>query len=83
LIVEGWTRVLKNESFTLRAPLQHSPAIEAAIAETKASGVRGAAGIILAAAPAVKVSLPEHWIKTLQQISGGVSSTPSESQSNA
>ena len=42
-IVEGWTTVIRNESFALRAPLQHVPMIEAAIAETRTTGVKGAA----------------------------------------
>jgi hypothetical protein len=74
-IVEGWTTVVNDEGFALRAPLQHTPAIRAAIAETETTGLRGAAKIILAAAPAVRVSLTEAWIKPLRLISGAASST--------
>jgi hypothetical protein len=69
-IVEGWTTVIRNESFALRAPLQHVPMIEAAIAEARTTGVKGAAKIVLAAAPAVRASLTEAWIKPLRLISG-------------
>ena len=75
-IVEGWITVARDESFALRAPLQHVPAIEAAIAETEATGLKGAAKLMIAAAPAVRVSLPEKWIAPLLQISGGVPSAP-------
>ena len=75
-IVEGWTTVVTDESFALRAPLQHVPAIEAAIAETEATGLKGAAKLMIAAAPAVRVSLPEKWIAPLLQISGAVPSAP-------
>ena len=75
-IVEGWTTVVNEEGFALRAPLQHTPAIKAAIAETEAAGLRGAAKIILSAAPAVGVSLTEAWITPLRLISGAASSTP-------
>jgi hypothetical protein len=74
-IVEGWTTVVRDEGFALRAPLQHVPAIEAVVAETEATGLKGAAKIILAAAPAVRASLTEAWIKLLRLISGGASST--------
>ena len=80
-IVESWTTVVRDEGFALRAPLQHVPAIEAAVAETEATGLKGAAKIILAAAPAVRASLTEAWIKLLRLISGGASST-SEPQSD-
>jgi hypothetical protein len=74
-IVEGWTTVVNDEGFALRAPLQHTAAIKAAIAETEATGLKGAAKIILAAAPAVSVSLTEAWIKPIRLISGAASST--------
>jgi hypothetical protein len=79
-IVEGWTTVVRDESFALRAPFRHVPAIKAAIAETEATGLKGAAKIILAAAPAVRVSLTDAWIEPLRLISGGASSS-SEPQS--
>jgi len=69
-IVEGWSTVVEDESFALLAPLQHLPAIEAAIVEAKSSGLRGAARVMLAAAPAVRVSLTENWRELLRQISG-------------
>ena len=40
-LVEGWTAVVKHESFALRAPFQHVPAVEAAIAETEHAGLKG------------------------------------------
>lgn len=69
-IVEGWSIVSKSESFALRAPMQHTPAIEAAISDTKSSGLRGAARLMLAASPAVRTSLTENWIQLMRQISG-------------
>lgn len=69
-ILEGWTTVTTNEGFALRAPLQHVPVIEAAIAETRTTGVKGAAKLVLAAAPAVRASLTEAWIKPLRLLSG-------------
>ena len=66
---------MNDEGFALRAPLQHTPAIRAAIAGTETTGLRGAAKIILAAAPAVRASLTEAWIKPLLLISGAASST--------
>jgi hypothetical protein len=72
-IVEGWTAVLKDEGFALRAPLEHTPSIEAAIADTKSSGLSGAARLMLAAAPAVKVSLSETWLQYFRLISSGTS----------
>jgi hypothetical protein len=70
-IVEGWTTVIRNESFALRAPMQHVPKIEAAITEARTTGVKGAAKILLAAAPAVRASLTEAWIKPLRFMSAG------------
>jgi hypothetical protein len=68
-IVEGWTQVLQDEGFALRAPLEHSTAIETAIAKTETSGLAGAAHLLLAAAPAVQTPLSEEWITFLRHIS--------------
>jgi hypothetical protein len=71
LFEEGWSTVLKDETFALRSPLRHVPAIEAAIEWIKSSGLKGAARLLLAAAPAVGTSLSETWMQLLDQISGG------------
>ena len=69
-IVDGWARVIENEGFALRAPLEHGPAIEAGIAAAKISGLKGVAQIMLAAAPAVRAVLPQAWQQTLRAIVG-------------
>lgn len=70
-MLEGWSAVLRDETFALRAPFQHVPEIEAAIDEMKSSGLRGAARLMLAAAPAVRATLSETWVKFLRLIDGG------------
>ena len=74
-VVAGWSIVVRDESFAIRAPLEHVPAIEAAIAETEAMGLTGAAKLMLAAASAVRVLLPEAWIGPLRLIGAGTSPT--------
>src|SRR5262249_17618341 len=73
IIEEGWSTVSSDESFALRSPMQHVPAIAAAIGDMKSVGLKAAARLILAAAPAVKVSLSESWEQLLHRISGGES----------
>jgi len=70
-IIEGWTTVLQDERFALRSPLLHAPSLEAAIGETRSTGLIGAAKLLLAAAPAVGVSLPDGWLQVLHKIKGG------------
>jgi hypothetical protein len=67
-LTNGWSMVLAEETFALRLPLLHGSDIEAAIAEMRSSGLRGAARLILAAAPAARFTLDEKWIKFLQLI---------------
>jgi hypothetical protein len=69
-VVEGWSRVLADEGFALRAPLEHAPAIEAAISDTRSSGLSGAARLLLAAAPATNAQPGEKWVELLRRISG-------------
>jgi hypothetical protein len=69
IIAEGWSTVLSNEGFALRSPIQHTPAIEAAINDTKFLGLKAAASLLIAAAPAVEASLSESWEQRLRQIS--------------
>jgi hypothetical protein len=70
IIAEGWSIVLSNEGFALRSPMQHAPAIEAALSDLKSLGLKAAARLLLAAAPTVKASLSESWEQLLRQISG-------------
>jgi hypothetical protein len=76
IIAEGWSIVLSNEGFALRSPMQHAPAIEAALSDMKSLGLKAAARLLLAAAPTVKASLSESWEQLLRQISGNGSSGP-------
>jgi hypothetical protein len=50
----------------------HRPAIEAAINEMPRLGLKAAARLLIAAAPAVRSSLSENWEQLLRQISGGL-----------
>jgi hypothetical protein len=68
-IVEGWSSVLRDETFALWAPLQYAPAIETAVVEMQTSGLKRAARLMLVAAPAVRASLSVSWIELLQKIS--------------
>jgi hypothetical protein len=43
VIAEGWPTVLSDESFALWSPMQHAPAIEAAIGDMSSLGLKGAA----------------------------------------
>ena len=72
IIAEGWSSVLDNESFALHSPMLHRPAIEAAINEMPRLGLKAAARLLIAAAPAVRSSLSENWEQLLRQISGGL-----------
>jgi len=60
-LADGWSAVVENESFALRAPLQHTPPIQEAIAEMRTSGLKGAARLLQAAAPAVRFPLGSRW----------------------
>lgn len=68
IVAEGWSTVLDNEGFALRSPVQHRPA--AAIKEMPTLGLKAAARLLLAAAPAVQASLSGSWERLLRQISG-------------
>src|SRR5262249_38136159 len=70
LLEEGWSTVVKEETFALRSPFRYVPAIEAAIERMKSSGLKGAARLMLATASAVGASLSEGWVQHLCQISG-------------
>jgi hypothetical protein len=74
IVAEGWSIVLSNEGFALRSPMQHAPAIEAALSDMKSLGLKAAASLLLTAAPAVKAPLSESWEQLLCQISGNGSS---------
>jgi hypothetical protein len=76
IIAQGWSIVVSNEGFALRSPMQHAPAIEAALSDMKSLGLKAAARLLLAAAPTVKASLSESWEQLLRQISGNGSSGP-------
>jgi hypothetical protein len=72
-LADGWSAVIENESFALRAPLQHTPPMQEAIGEMRASGLKGAARLLQTAAPAVRFPLGSRWEKFLQalEIGGG------------
>ncbi|MGM4988958.1 hypothetical protein [Tardiphaga sp. 841_E9_N1_2] len=70
IVAEGWSAVLEKEGFALRSPMQHRPAMEAAINEIPKVGLRAAADLLLATAPAVGVPLSQSWEQLLRQISG-------------
>lgn len=67
-IVRGWTSVLESERFALRAPVKNCPAIEESIASMEKDGIRGAARLILAAAPAVAFELGANWEELLKRV---------------
>jgi len=69
-IATGWTVVLARQRFRLRNPDRHRPAIEAAISSMSASGLRGAAQLILAAAPAVNHDFDVGWEELLKRVAG-------------
>lgn len=71
VIAAGWSVVLENEGFALRSPMQHRPAIEAAISEMPRVGLKAAARLLLTAAPAVRAPLSQSWEQLLHQISSG------------
>lgn len=70
IVADGWSTVLDNEGFALRSPIQHRPAIEAALKEMPTRGLKAAAHLLIAAAPAVSASLSGNWERLLGQISG-------------
>ncbi len=70
VITEGWSAAVEQEGFALRAPLQHAPAIQAAIVEARRSGLRGAARVLIATSPAVGFQLSQEWLTVLRHLSG-------------
>ena len=69
-IAAGWAAVLKDQSFALRAPAINCPDMEAAVTSIDTSGLKGAARLILAAAPAVGYELDAGWEELLVRIGG-------------
>jgi len=67
-IVGGWSNVFANERFALRSPLSHVPEIAAAIEDARSTGLKGAAQVLLAAAPAVRREVTEGWRDFLLRI---------------
>jgi tetratricopeptide (TPR) repeat protein len=67
-LANGWSRVIEEETFALHMPLVYGPDIVAATKEMRSSGLRGAARLILAAAPASRYPLSKQWLKLLQTI---------------
>jgi hypothetical protein len=72
-LIKGWTRVVKDEGFLLRAPLRHLPAIENALADVPNGGVRAAARMLRAVAPSVGTLLGDAWTQMLRRIGTDVS----------
>ncbi|MBP0111065.1 hypothetical protein [Bradyrhizobium vignae] len=68
LIADGWSKVIAHETFALKAPLRHVPEMEAGLSDLDSIGLKAAARLLLAAAPAVDVSLPPHWDQLLRKI---------------
>lgn len=69
-ILRGWSAVLANEGFALRSPSLHRPAIAHAIDEARSTGLKGAARLILAAAPAVGRAVSDGWKQHLLRMIG-------------
>jgi hypothetical protein len=69
-MIEGWTSVLETQRFQLTAPGVHCEAIGEACSSMASIGLRGAALLLLAAAPAVRYELSEAWEAVLRQIAG-------------
>ncbi len=67
-IAAGWVVVLKDQRYALRAPTINCPDIEAAVASIGTSGLKGAARLILAAAPAVGYQLDAGWEELLMKV---------------
>jgi hypothetical protein len=65
-----------DEGFALWSPMQHAPAIEAALSDMKSLGLKAAARLLLAAAPTVRASLSGSLEQLLRQISGNESGGP-------
>ncbi|MBI4190940.1 MAG: hypothetical protein HY525_10435 [Betaproteobacteria bacterium] len=63
----GWRDVLERQRFRLRSPAKYCPAIEEAVAALPKDGLRAAARLIIAAAPAVGEVLSESWEVVLRQ----------------
>jgi len=78
VITEGWSAAVEQEGFALRAPLQHAPAIQAAIVEARRSGLRGAARVLIATSPAVGFQLSQEWLTVLRQLSGNAGSNDAQ-----
>jgi hypothetical protein len=70
IIAEGWSEVVANESFALRSPMRYVPELEAALGDMRTVGLKAAARLLLAAAPAVNVPLSPSWEQLLHQIAG-------------
>ena len=70
MIAEGWSEAVANESFALRSPMRYVPELEAALGDMRTVGLKAAARLLLAAAPAVNVPLSPSWEQLLHQIAG-------------
>jgi hypothetical protein len=70
IIADGWSEVVANESFALRLPIRYLPELEAAVGDLRSVGLKAAARLLLAAAPAVNVPLSPSWEQLLHQIAG-------------
>jgi hypothetical protein len=64
----GWSDVLSNQRFRLRLPVRNCPAMETAVADLDKDGLRAAARLLLAAAPAVDEALTPNWEQMLRRI---------------
>jgi len=64
----GWRDVLERQRFRLRNPEKYCPAIEEAVVALPKEGLRAAARLIIAAAPAVGEVLSDSWRAMLRKV---------------
>jgi hypothetical protein len=69
-LVSGWSSVLANEGFALRSTMIYGPMIAAAVEEARVAGLKGAARLLIAAAPAVRRDLSVAWRQFLSRLVG-------------
>jgi hypothetical protein len=67
-VQSGWQYVLDHQAFSLLGAARNVPMIKAALDDTTTVGLRGAARIVLAAAPAVGMELPQDWEQALSRL---------------
>lgn len=66
--VNGWKEIAERERFVLQSPNTTAPAILAACADETSRGIGKAANVLLAARPAVKLSIDESALSQLRNL---------------